>query len=128
MGRVFTVEVQGRPYRCRHCQTPLARVEDVISKSFNCGHGRAYLITNVVNISLGPEEERIMLTGKHTVCDIFCVSCGQILGWKYAAAHGKSQKLKEGNFVVERRRVLEEVTDDFNMDAWSTLSETGSTE
>lgn len=24
-----------------------------------------------------------MLTGMHTVADIFCVGCGSIVGWKY---------------------------------------------
>jgi len=26
-----------------------------------------------------------MMTGKHTVADIFCVSCGSIVGWKYVS-------------------------------------------
>lgn len=40
-------------------------------------------ILSRVNITLGPEEERLMLSGLHTVEDIFCCCCGQILGWKY---------------------------------------------
>lgn len=36
-----------------------------------------------VNFTLGEKEERIMMTGLHTVADIFCVSCGSIVGWKY---------------------------------------------
>ncbi|CAL5365139.1 unnamed protein product [Camellia sinensis] len=36
-----------------------------------------------VNITVGSVEERIMFTGIHTVSDIFCCCCGQILGWKY---------------------------------------------
>lgn len=40
-------------------------------------------ILSRVNITLGPEEERQMLSGLHTVEDIFCCCCGQILGWKY---------------------------------------------
>lgn len=36
-----------------------------------------------VNITYGPREERMMLSGMHTVADIFCCQCGQIAGWKY---------------------------------------------
>lgn len=36
-----------------------------------------------VNITEGDQEERMMMTGMHTVVDIFCVGCGSILGWKY---------------------------------------------
>ncbi|KAL7211775.1 hypothetical protein ACSBR2_014606 [Camellia fascicularis] len=117
MGRVFLVELEGRSYRCRYCHTPLAFADDVLSRSFNCGHGRAYLFNNAVNISVGPMEERVMLTGKHTVCDIFCCCCGQILGWKYVAASDNTHKYKEGKFVLERWRIAEEFTDEVNLDA-----------
>lgn len=36
-----------------------------------------------VNVTVGTHEERMMLSGMHTVADIFCCCCGQILGWKY---------------------------------------------
>ncbi|RRT60640.1 hypothetical protein B296_00034332 [Ensete ventricosum] len=32
MGRIFTVELDGRVYRCRFCRTQLALAEDLISK------------------------------------------------------------------------------------------------
>lgn len=38
-----------------------------------------------VNVTLGEKEERAMLTGMHTVVDIFCVGCGSIVGWKYVS-------------------------------------------
>lgn len=79
----------------------------------------------------GEKEDRSMLTGLHTVADIFCVGCGSIVGWKYVrlegsdlkriqffsmflvatiylddffqvTAHDKSQKYKEGKSVLER--------------------------
>jgi len=34
-------------------------------------------------VSIGEREERMMMTGMHTVADIFCVGCGAIVGWKY---------------------------------------------
>ncbi|KAF3568487.1 hypothetical protein DY000_02016997 [Brassica cretica] len=32
MGRIFTVELEGRSYRCRFCRTHLALPDDLISK------------------------------------------------------------------------------------------------
>ena len=42
-----------------------------------------------VNIVVGPKEERMMTTGLHTVSDIFCVCCNQIVGWKYVSPFAK---------------------------------------
>lgn len=36
-----------------------------------------------VNVTVGEKEDRLMMTGMHTVVDIFCVGCGSIVGWKY---------------------------------------------
>ncbi|CAL5411274.1 unnamed protein product [Camellia sinensis] len=91
--------------------------------SFSCNHGKAYLVHKVVNITVGPVEERIMFTGTHTVSDIFCCCCGQILGWKYVTAHDKAQKYKEGKYVLERWRIVEEGIDEVNADARLSLSD-----
>lgn len=40
---------------------------------------------NRVNVSAGPQEDRMMTTGLHTVSDIYCNSCLQIVGWKYVS-------------------------------------------
>ncbi|KAI4299411.1 hypothetical protein L6164_032878 [Bauhinia variegata] len=116
MGRIFLVELEGRAYRCRFCDSPLALADDLLSRSFNCSQGRAYLFSNVVNVTLGPQEERMMLSGLHTVEDIFCCSCGQILGWKYVVAHDKNQRYKEGKFVLERWRIADDIAEEFNLD------------
>ncbi|KAK8611059.1 hypothetical protein V6N13_131123 [Hibiscus sabdariffa] len=58
-----------------------------------------------VNVSSGEKEDRVMMTGLHTVVDIFCVGCGSIVGWKYEFAHDKNQKYKEGKSVLERFKV-----------------------
>ncbi|KAJ6718032.1 PROTEIN YIPPEE-LIKE CG15309-RELATED [Salix purpurea] len=71
-------------------------------QSFHCRHGKAYLFRKVVNVFAGEKEDRSMITGLHTVADIFCVGCGSIVGWKYVTAHDKSQKYKEGKSVLER--------------------------
>lgn len=36
----------------------------------------------------GPAEQRLLLTGLHSVADIFCESCKTTLGWKYVSAPG----------------------------------------
>ncbi|KAF9594477.1 hypothetical protein IFM89_031595 [Coptis chinensis] len=105
MGRLFLIDLEGRIYSCKHCQTHLGLTDHIVSKSFHCRHGKAYLFSKVVNVTLGELEERMMMTGMHTVADIFCVSCGSIVGWKYESAHEKAQKYKEGKFILERFKV-----------------------
>ncbi len=36
-----------------------------------------------VNVSVGPQEDRMMTSGRHTVADIYCNCCQQLVGWKY---------------------------------------------
>ncbi|PQQ12249.1 protein yippee-like [Prunus yedoensis var. nudiflora] len=109
MGRIFVVELEGRCYKCKFCKTHLALVSDCVSRAFHCRRGKAYLFNNAVNTTIGALEERLMLSGLHTVADIFCCCCGQIVGWKYESAHEKSQKYKEGKFVLERGTIVDEV-------------------
>ncbi|XP_031110396.1 protein yippee-like [Ipomoea triloba] len=105
MGRLFVSTLEGKIYSCKHCGTHLALSDDIVSKSFHCRHGKAYLFSKVVNVTSGPNEDRMMMTGMHTVADIFCVKCGSIVGWKYEMAHEKNQKYKEGKSVLERFKV-----------------------
>ncbi|NXS03894.1 YPEL4 protein, partial [Oxylabes madagascariensis] len=85
-----------RTYSCVHCRAHLARHEELISKSFQGSHGRAYLFNSVVNVGCGPAEQRLLLTGLHSVADIFCQSCKTTLGWKYVSAPHLLQALPEG--------------------------------
>ncbi|KDE02804.1 hypothetical protein MVLG_06663 [Microbotryum lychnidis-dioicae p1A1 Lamole] len=89
-------------FGCRTCKTHLSIHEHIESKNFNGQHGRAYLFTTVYNINAGPPEDRPMTTGLHTVRDISCAKCGDVLGWKYDKAYDASQKYKEGKFILER--------------------------
>ncbi|XP_027344432.1 protein yippee-like At5g53940 isoform X2 [Abrus precatorius] len=125
MGRVFVVELEGRSYRCKFCRTHLALADDLISQAFHCRRGKAYLFNNAVNFTTGAPEERVMLSGLHTVADIFCCCCGQIIGWKYESAHEKSQKYKEGKFVLERGRIVDEVdfSTEFYIDSRASMSD-----
>mmetsp|Transcript_10105 Transcript_10105/g.30877 ORF Transcript_10105/g.30877 Transcript_10105/m.30877 type:complete len:93 (+) Transcript_10105:195-473(+) len=38
-----------------------------------------------VNVGVGDKEERMLITGLHTVADIFCNVCLSVLGWKYVS-------------------------------------------
>ncbi|KAH9748801.1 protein yippee-like [Citrus sinensis] len=114
MGRIFLVELKGRSYyKCRFCNSHLALADSVLSwvllknDTWSIVSISLFLTHWIfrVNIMLGPQEERLMLSGMHTVEDIFCCCCGQIVGWKYVAAHDKNQKYKEGKFVLERYQI-----------------------
>lgn len=119
------VELDGRSYRCKFCKTHLALADDLISRAFNCRRGKAYLFSNVVNVTAGVLEERMMLSGLHTVADVFCCCCGQIVGWKYETVHEKSQKYKEGKFVLERGRIVDEIdiSPEFYIDTHACMSD-----
>jgi len=44
----------------------------------------------------------------HTVADIFCSCCQQVLGWKYEQAFEESQKYKEGKYIIEKAKMVKE--------------------
>ncbi|THU75039.1 hypothetical protein C4D60_Mb04t39710 [Musa balbisiana] len=87
-----------------------------MEQSFHCRHGKAYLFNHATNISVGDEEERVLFSGMHTVADIFCCCCGQNVGWKYVVAQEKTQKYKEGKFVLERGRIADGTDLEFYVD------------
>jgi hypothetical protein len=47
MGRLFVMHLEGKVYSCKHCHTHLGLSSDIISKSFHCKHGKAYLFNKV---------------------------------------------------------------------------------
>ncbi|XP_042516810.1 putative yippee-like protein Os10g0369500 isoform X2 [Macadamia integrifolia] len=107
MGLLFLEYLSGpKIFKCKCCKVDSASNDDIISKNFQGRFGKAYLFR--VNISLGPNEERHLLSGLHTVNDIYCSSCQQILGWRYEKAHEESQKFKEGKYVLEKERMWKE--------------------
>jgi len=61
-----------------------------------------------VNVRLGAQEERVLLTGLHTVSDISCKSCANRLGWLYVSAAALSQRYKEGCYILEKNCVYSE--------------------
>ncbi|CAH9142080.1 unnamed protein product [Cuscuta epithymum] len=112
MGRLFLVDLEGRTYNCKFCKAQLALADDLVSRAFHCRRGKAYLFNNVP-----------MLSGMHTVADIFCCCCGQIVGWKYESAHDSSQKYKEGKFVLERGRIIDRMDSEFYIDTRPSTSD-----
>ena len=41
------------------------------------------LCVDRANVYTGKKEDRMMMTGVHTVFDIYCVKCGSYVGWRY---------------------------------------------
>lgn len=102
-------------YTCAHCRTHLTSHDDIISKSFHGRHGRAYLFDQCVNVTIGPAEDRMLITGLHSVCDIFCRRCKGMVGWTYARAYESSQKYKEGKYIIEKINLHIEESDYYNV-------------
>jgi hypothetical protein len=68
MGRIHRIYLPGsKLYACSNCHCHLTSHDDIVSKSFQGRTGRAYLFNTVVNVSLGPTEDRILNTGLHKV-------------------------------------------------------------
>mmetsp|Transcript_26250 Transcript_26250/g.30350 ORF Transcript_26250/g.30350 Transcript_26250/m.30350 type:complete len:110 (-) Transcript_26250:97-426(-) len=109
MGKIYIEYIDNdQIYRCGSCKTHLSETDNVISKEFRGSTGPAYLIDNVINTFDGVCEDRMLLSGCHTVCDIFCSFCHNYLGWRYLKAHREDQKYKEGKYILERALLFKE--------------------
>ncbi|GKZ33233.1 hypothetical protein AbraIFM66950_003029 [Aspergillus brasiliensis] len=88
-------------------------------KGFTGRYGRAYLVSGepalarkpsptdtLLNTMMQKPVPRRLVTGAHTVGDINCSICGNVLGWKYIAAEEESQRYKVGKFILETERVI----------------------
>ncbi|KAF9467424.1 yippee zinc-binding/DNA-binding /Mis18, centromere assembly-domain-containing protein [Collybia nuda] len=99
----------GHPtFSCANCAATISLQDELISKSFSGRDGRGYLMHSAVNVKVGRREERSLLTGVHTVADVFCAGCNDRLGWYYHQASDYAQKYKEGKFLLERERLVKE--------------------
>ncbi|VDC01300.1 unnamed protein product [Peniophora sp. CBMAI 1063] len=102
-------DYDGRPsFSCANCSAVIALQDELISKAFSGRDGRGYLMHSATNVKLGPKEDRPLLTGVHTVADVFCLGCGDRVGWHYHKASDHSQKYKEGKYLLERERIVKE--------------------
>jgi hypothetical protein len=59
-------------YGCATCGAHISMTCYVISKKFQGRSGRAYMMRKIVNCYLGPREDRVLVTGLHTVADVHC--------------------------------------------------------
>ena len=78
------------------------------TQAFQGRHGRAYLFYTVVNVTHGPKEERLLITGLHTVRSAMCVQCAAVLGWTYVHAYEPSQQYKQGKTILEKALITAE--------------------
>lgn len=109
MGKIVQIFLNGdKIYVCNNCHAHIATQDDILSKAFHGRHGKAYLFKRVENIFTGIKEDRLLLTGLHTVADISCSLCCTIIGWKYEYAFEESQKYKEGTYIVEKVKIVKE--------------------
>ncbi|KAJ2156674.1 hypothetical protein GGF46_005030 [Coemansia sp. RSA 552] len=107
MGFVFEQFIDAASiYACQGCRAHIAHQDAVISRTFQGRLGRAYLTESVVNEELGQQEDRLLMTGLHTVCNLHCRGCDTVIGWKYMRAFDKSQQYKEGRYVIEKLRIM----------------------
>ncbi|CAN1170701.1 Protein yippee-like At4g27745 [Linum perenne] len=97
-----------RLYSCWNCRNHVSLHDDIISKAFQGRNGRAFLFSHAMNVSVGAKEDRNLMTGLHTVADVYCGDCGDVLGWKYERAYEASQKYKEGKFILEKCKIVKE--------------------
>ncbi|XP_023338858.1 protein yippee-like 5 [Eurytemora carolleeae] len=108
MGRVFLEHCGGsRLFSCNNCDTVLTNRGELISTRFTGATGRAYLFGKVVNLKYSEVQDRVMLTGRHMVRDVFCKNCDAKLGWMYEFATEDNQRYKEGRVILERALVNE---------------------
>jgi len=108
MGRHYLSHMGGfRLFCCVHCETFLTNRGELISTRFTGATGRAFLFNKVVNLNYSERSERVMLTGRHWVRDVFCKKCNDKVGWMYEFALEEQQKYKEGKVILEKALVRE---------------------
>uniref|UniRef100_A0A803L598 Yippee domain-containing protein n=1 Tax=Chenopodium quinoa TaxID=63459 RepID=A0A803L598_CHEQI len=86
----------------------------LVSMRGKCGilvegkNSRAFLFSHAMNVDVGPKEDRHLMTGLHTVADVSCSDCSEVLGWKYERAYEESQKYKEGKYILEKSKIVKD--------------------
>ena len=55
-------------------------------------------------MALGPKEDRLLITGLHTVADIYCTTCNTVLGWKYVSAAGAGWRARATSRSVQQQQ------------------------
>lgn len=103
-GLLLTFRAGSEVVACAACLTQLCLQDGLISKAFRGKlGGKAWLVhAAVINIKLMPQEDRMLMTGLHTIAECHCANCDQYVGWHYLTAFEETQKFKEGKFILER--------------------------
>lgn len=113
MGLIRKQYLQGtKLLGCSRCGTHLSTSNQIISHAFHGQHGKAILVNDVINVTEGEPEDRRMSTGLHQVCDIYCIGCSTVLGWRYVHAYESSQKYKEGKYILEVTLISTDLCDE----------------
>lgn len=94
-------------YRCPDCQTDICHSSSVISTDFWGSHGKAYLVSSVLNVHLDSMDTRQMRTGNYGVKAIHCIQCNKNLGWKYCVSESSREQYKIGKYVIEKNIMSE---------------------
>ncbi|RKP25898.1 Yippee/Mis18 [Syncephalis pseudoplumigaleata] len=106
MGLVLQVYLDDQKvYVCFKCNTHIALHSDIVSKAFQGRHGRAILFANAYNVTPGEKEDRMLITGEHTVADVHCNTCQTLLGWYYYYAAVGEERYKEGKYAIEKKLI-----------------------
>lgn len=66
------------------------------------------MFSHAMNIVVGAKEDRELITGHFTIAKIYCSKCGEEMGWNYVRAYDVRQKYKEGNYILEKAKILKE--------------------
>ncbi|TBU33939.1 yippee-domain-containing protein [Dichomitus squalens] len=106
--QVITTYLDHPTFSCAKCTAVIALQDELISKAFSGRDGRGFLMHSAVNLKMGKKEDRPLLTGVHTVADVYCMGCNERMGWYYHRASDNSQKYKEGKYLLEREKLAKE--------------------
>ncbi|CAE8643400.1 unnamed protein product [Polarella glacialis] len=86
---------------CQDCNTPILKVEDVISSNYRIMTGRAYLSSTAYNVKVSEDtHEANYTTGQYRVRHVSCSTCSYKLGITYVRADDHENQYKIGKFLV----------------------------
>ncbi|KAK7472855.1 hypothetical protein VKT23_000963 [Stygiomarasmius scandens] len=102
-----------RALACKKCQSLVTSVSlllplesiPVHSRAFRGFSNRVSLFTEIQNVRLSPPKVRLMSSGAHTVQELCCVKCSCYLGFKILRAHERSERWKEGHYLLELEKL-----------------------
>ncbi|KAF0992823.1 hypothetical protein HZS_6237 [Henneguya salminicola] len=103
-GRPLIISVERkRLIYCACCRCPLSTFDKVLSSQFSSNSGPASLLDVVYfyfgfrfryNITRAWRRCKQLVTGNYWISDIFCIICGQRLGWFYEFTQEEDQRPK----------------------------------